>query len=329
MPACFAKAKTIMKHHPYTEIWPLMSGEDFEKFKADIKVNGLRMPVLTYKDQVLDGRNRERACEAVGVTVRYADAGVNTDAEALELVVSLNEHRRHLSPEHRAHAAMKLANIINGHNQFIEKIKGTSPDVPSINSKRPVSIITAARVMNVSPSSVDRMRAIKNRGGQGAIDEVLSGKIALATQAEKLRTTYHPEGRSGKKDKPRPQPVASAGKVLQLHNGAGPRYLTPKEVDPEFTGTPVEFVDKYGHVQVHTAKEMATMRFADWASYVKSLAKYAREMPDLGRPVDHNWLRSPAPSDVAKLTEALDYLRPKIAEAEALLARAVAALKVN
>jgi len=80
-----------MKHHPYTEIWPLMSGDDFEKFKADIKANGLRMDVITYKGMVLDGRNRERACEAVGVTVRYADAGVGTDADALALVVSLNE----------------------------------------------------------------------------------------------------------------------------------------------------------------------------------------------------------------------------------------------
>jgi len=62
-------------------------------------------------------------------------------------------------------------------------------------------------------------------------------------------------------------------------------------------------------------------------SYVKSLAKYARDMPDLGRPVDHNWLRNPNPRSVAQLTEALDYLRPKIAEAEALLERAVAALK--
>lgn len=318
-----------MKHHPYTEIWPLMSGEDFEKFKADIKANGLRMDVITYKGMVLDGRNRERACEAVGVTARYADAGVTTDAEALALVVSLNEHRRHLSVEQRAHAGMLLANIIHGHNRYAAKIIDPSTDGSIIDTgHRGIPVTAAARLMNVSASSIERMRAVKNRGGQAAIDEVLSGKIGLSAQCDKLRPTFSKHV-APRKDAERPRPKLVSNTVVnsQIYNGPGPKYLTPKEVDPEFTGTPVEFTTKYGHVQVHTAKEMASMRFADWASYVKSLAKYARDLPDLGRPVDHNWLRSPAPSDVAKLTEALDYLRPKIAEAEALLERAVAALK--
>ena len=101
----------IVQHHPFTEYWPLLSGENFAKFKADIAANGLRMPILTYQDQILDGRNRERACEETGDPVRYEDCGAKSDEEALALVVSLNEHRRHLSEDESLFAAARLAQM--------------------------------------------------------------------------------------------------------------------------------------------------------------------------------------------------------------------------
>ena len=102
--------------------------------------------------------------------------------------------------------------------------------------------------------------------------------------------------------------------------------LTREQVDPEFKGTPIEWVDKYGHVQVMTAQQYATMRFGDWVSNARALAKRWRELPEI-RNVDHNWLRAPNPTDVTRLEEALEYLRPKIAELEALFACASAAIK--
>ena len=62
-----------MRYHPFTEVWPLMRGEEFEKLKVDIAANGLRLPILTYQGQIIDGRNRERACEDIGVAPRYED----------------------------------------------------------------------------------------------------------------------------------------------------------------------------------------------------------------------------------------------------------------
>jgi len=103
--------------------------------------------------------------------------------------------------------------------------------------------------------------------------------------------------------------------------------LTRNEVDPEFTGTNWEWIDKYGHVHGMTAEQYATQRFSGWVSNIRALAKRWKELPELGRAVDHNWLRSPKSYDVEKLTEALDYLRPLIAEAEALLVTATAALE--
>jgi hypothetical protein len=130
---------------------------------------------------------------------------------------------------------------------------------------------------------------------------------------------------------PPPKPAAPArpsGKsrsVTRLHNTTPMKSLTREEVDPEFKGTAMEWVIKYGHVQTHTAEQYATMRFEDWVGFARDLAKRGRAHPAL-KDVDHNWLRSPTPYGIKSLTESLEFLRPKIAELEALLTRATAAL---
>ena len=129
-----------MEYHRYSEIWPLLEGDAFEKIKADIKANGQKYDILTYQGQVLDGRNRERACQAIGVTARYSDAGVTTDEAALKLVISLNEHRRHLSVAERAFAAEKLATLQHGSNQH-EKGWRSRPTSPLVRKQTPCATL--------------------------------------------------------------------------------------------------------------------------------------------------------------------------------------------
>ena len=95
--------------------------------------------------------------------------------------------------------------------------------------------------------------------------------------------------------------------------------LTREQVDPEFTGTAMEWVDKYGHVQIMTAQEYATERFGAVVSEMRALAKRHKELPER-RALDLNWLRGPLDERaVERLAEALEYLRPKFTEAEAAL----------
>jgi ParB-like chromosome segregation protein Spo0J len=84
------------------EIFPLMGGDDLEALAADIKQNGLRQPlVLNANGELLDGRNRLRACELAGVTPEF----VTMDGDPVAIVVSLNVKRRNLTAGQRAIAA--------------------------------------------------------------------------------------------------------------------------------------------------------------------------------------------------------------------------------
>jgi hypothetical protein len=184
-----------VQHHPFTEYWPLLSGENFERFKADVAANGLRMPILTYQDQVLDGRNRERACEETGVPARYEDCGARSDEDALMLVVSLNEHRRHLSEDERLFAAARLANLPRGGDRTSKLSK------ESLLSPKVITLEKAAKLMDVSFGSSTRARTILKHGTKEDEQDVLSGKISLTKKEAQVRSRSHKVSRLPTKKK--------------------------------------------------------------------------------------------------------------------------------
>jgi N6-adenosine-specific RNA methylase IME4 len=94
--------------HPLADIFPLMRGKAFDALVADISTSGLLYPILLFEDAVLDGRNRQRACEAAGVEPRY-DTYEGDDP--LGHMLALNVARRHLNNGSRQLAAARLADM--------------------------------------------------------------------------------------------------------------------------------------------------------------------------------------------------------------------------
>ncbi len=56
-----------MNAHSAADIFPLMSGSEFQQLCDSIRENGQREPIKLKDECIVDGRNRYRACQAVGV----------------------------------------------------------------------------------------------------------------------------------------------------------------------------------------------------------------------------------------------------------------------
>ncbi len=59
--------------HPVANLFPLLDGNDFRELKRDIREQGLCGPIWTYKGQIIDGRNRSRACADLGIEPTYRE----------------------------------------------------------------------------------------------------------------------------------------------------------------------------------------------------------------------------------------------------------------
>lgn len=157
-----------MKFHPYSEIFPLIEGLEFDALVEDIKAHGLREKIWVYEGKILDGRNRFLACQKAKIRPLYRKyAG----KDALSFVVSLNVQRRHLTEAQRAMAAARIATLKLGANQH----EGASRDAPSQSE--------AAERMDVSRSSVQRARKIIELGSKALQNAVESGEVPLKKAA--------------------------------------------------------------------------------------------------------------------------------------------------
>jgi hypothetical protein len=124
-----------LEFHEYANLFPLITGNEFETFKADIKANGVREKIWLYEGKILDGRNRYLAAietDALFETEEYLQD------DPLAFVISLNLKRRHLSSDQRAAIAVETLPLYekeakerqesgnNQHSSLPEKSPGAS-----------------------------------------------------------------------------------------------------------------------------------------------------------------------------------------------------------
>ena len=115
-----AKSKlTNYPNHPYTQMFPVMTGLPFDSLVEDIRQHKQQVPCQRYKGFIIDGRNRILACQKLGITPiivewRPPDPKRNIDTQILEFIVAMNIHRRQLSESQRAMIAADYYNKIKG-----------------------------------------------------------------------------------------------------------------------------------------------------------------------------------------------------------------------
>lgn len=159
-----------MKAHPIAELFPLMPQAELEELADDIGANGQIAPIVVYAGQIIDGRNRWRACELAGVDPEVEEYnGLAGDIPAY--IVSANIKRRHLDESQRAMIAAKIAKLPPSSNQHSE---GT-----------PIGV--ASKLLNVGTSSVDRAKAIINYGDDELVAAVERGEKSVSAAANEVK----------------------------------------------------------------------------------------------------------------------------------------------
>lgn len=163
-------SKADTNFHPIADLFPLMEGKEFEDLRDDINEHGLRDPVMMLDGMVLDGRNRVRACQELGVEVSgelAVEFSTEVYGDPMAWVISKNLKRRHLNETQRAWVAAKVANLPQG-----------QPSEKAANL--PVTQEQAAAMLNVSERSVRSAAKVRDSGTPELQKAVEQGHIAVS-----------------------------------------------------------------------------------------------------------------------------------------------------
>jgi N6-adenosine-specific RNA methylase IME4 len=156
--------------HPLANLFPLIDGAEFAALVASIRANGLRDPIVVHDGMIIDGRNRQRACEAAEVDCVYQPLA--SDADPLQFVLDKNLHRRHLNESQRAYVAAKLANLKDGQTKAGAQIcAATSQE-------------DAAERLHVSRRSVQHAAVVRDKAEAEIQREVERGTLSVSAAAQ-------------------------------------------------------------------------------------------------------------------------------------------------
>lgn len=103
--------------HPAASVFPLLEGDRFQSLVDSIAEHGLQNPIVSYKGEVLDGRNRLRAVmklrdEGHKVDLPCVEWDAKCGLSATEWVAAQNLDRRHLSADAYVAATAAINRIL-------------------------------------------------------------------------------------------------------------------------------------------------------------------------------------------------------------------------
>lgn len=107
--------------HPAAAVFPLIEGDEFDDLCDSIRSHGVQHPAVVRGTELLDGRNRMRACERLKAegwagscpTVEWKDDGRNV----AEWIWDTNAIRRHMDDDGLVMAASEIHQLIAKENE--------------------------------------------------------------------------------------------------------------------------------------------------------------------------------------------------------------------
>lgn len=190
----------MLKIHPIAEVFPMLDEDAFQQLCSDIAEHGLQRQIVTWRGELIDGRNRMRALIALGLDPGEYCRALADDADPVSFALSANLHRRHLTESQRAMIGQRVKELCSA-DASARMVAGKAIDDPTANlpegsgdSDPPANLpegrreresrTMAAKAVNVSPRLIDAADKVTKSGCSALADAVVQGKVAVSAAAE-------------------------------------------------------------------------------------------------------------------------------------------------
>lgn len=259
-----------MKAHKFADIFPMMSEEEYRGLVEDIRANGQREPIWTKDGKVIDGRNRLRACEELGIVPLVREW--QGTGSLVEFIVSLNLHRRSLTPGQRAAVGTSIEEALAVEAKERQRAANTKESLEARasqvvevgsngeSSRKPQSRDEAARMVGVGSTSISSAKRVK------AADPVLHERLLSGdlTLSQATREVARRERRQAFQEKAKVAQESGADwEVIDGDCVAFMKELAPGSMRLIFADPPYNIGVDYGNGP--EADQLDAEEYLDWS----------------------------------------------------------------
>jgi 16S rRNA G966 N2-methylase RsmD len=169
----------------YDDLVDPLTKEEFDSVVDSIRKSGLHEPItLNNEGYILDGHNRWRICNKLGVKVDYKIKPFKNKLEEKLYVIDVNLHRRQLTPAQRVRLALKKKPIYEAQAKANQSAGGKGVQICT-PLKRVNDVI--AKDAGVSARQVDKIEFILNSAPNNLKERVLNGTTNINKAHNQLK----------------------------------------------------------------------------------------------------------------------------------------------
>lgn len=187
-------SKQEYEFHPYASVVPMLGQVELNALAADIQGNGLRHKIILLDGMILDGRNRYKACNLVGVKPEFEE--FNGNGDPIAFIVSENLCRRHLTQSQKALAVAKIADLPRGNPGLKSSKTPTNSNSAQMRNK---TVAEVAKDVEVSPRTVEQAKQVLRDAPKETIEKVERGEKSVATAVKEIKAEKAKEASSKEK----------------------------------------------------------------------------------------------------------------------------------
>lgn len=174
----------MIPFHPVSEIFPMMQDAELRDLAADIEEHGLIEAIWTYHGQIVDGRNRYRACLIAGEEPRFQEY-TGDESGLVAFVLGLNLKRRHLDASQRAVIGLAVERY---EAERARARQGARNDIMEIipECEQGKARDFAAAAVGVNPRYIQDAKRIETQAPD-LIPQIASGAMNIPEAVKKLK----------------------------------------------------------------------------------------------------------------------------------------------
>jgi ParB-like nuclease domain len=254
---------TNYKIHELAQKLPDMLIGEYRELKESIRSIGQSFSIISYKGEIIDGRHRLKACIELGIKPRLEEYSGTLPVAAYILASNI---RRNLTKAQRHQMYMDFL-------PFHQKVHPPNPLHRDPNE--PNRVWEKKAFMDATGANNEEAWKVKFIGDNApelAPEVMKRGGLTPTVQEARRRKSSKDALKT-----PRPKEETLGQRIQRMTEMTGGKKLglTKEQVDPDFKGTHMEFVDKYGHVQIRTKAQMELDRdqdaFSAWVGGFRKL----------------------------------------------------------